>query len=502
MKRSNFFIPMKKDSKADSNCKSCIYMEKLGMVHNVGAGMYTHLPLSFKIFQNVKDILNKHLLDAGCSLHQFSAIQPVNLWKDSGRFEIFGDSIFTLQDKHKKDICLAPTHEVMAAYTGKSFIKSYKDMPIRISQIQTKFRDETRPRAGLIRTREFTMHDLYSFDVDMEQADIGYELIKQAYVETFIEFRIPFVLKEQTDMGEIGGVKSHEFHALVEIGEDECEDFNGKTFNSLELAHIFMLGDKYTKPIDAMYVDKENNKKPIFMCSFGMGIERTVSSFIENYYKSDKDLQWSWALSPFKVMILGNNEDSKDLYFNLKEKNYEPIIDDRETLSFGKKLKEGFMLGLPIYIIYGKKFENEDLVEVKVPLLNKTVYLTSDKIEENIKVFEDDIKAIEIVKMSFNEYEVDYEKNTIFVKINNVTDLENNFCKKIIAPSDKLGNFGNKQVDKYQLKSGKFWIIPILLESIDNIEVDEYKDIPYIKVKVFKDLDFDRMKAEYSSYWN
>lgn len=146
MKRSNFFIPLKNDVKSDTGCVSANYMEKLGMVHQVGAGMYTHLPLGFTIIKNVKETLNKHLLKAGCAEHQFPSIQPLPLWEKSGRLGIFGNSIFTFKDQHDKGICLAPTHEILAAHTAKQFVRSYKDLPIRISQTHSKFRDEERPR--------------------------------------------------------------------------------------------------------------------------------------------------------------------------------------------------------------------------------------------------------------------------------------------------------------------------------------------------------------------
>ena len=168
---------------------------------------------------------------------------------------MFGNSIFQLSDQHERPHVLAPTHEATAAETARAFVTSYRDMPIRISQIQIKYRDEARPRGGVIRTRQFTMHDLYSFDVDSKAARIGYEKVKSAYIQTFRDLRIPIHVQEQADMGAIGGDSSHEFHAAADAGEDNFTRPTGEVVKSLELAHIFMLGDRIQCRVLGAYYD-------------------------------------------------------------------------------------------------------------------------------------------------------------------------------------------------------------------------------------------------------
>lgn len=381
MKRSNFFLPIGSDLHFDNCNRSLSYFEQMGMIQQIGSGIYSHLPGMYKLTQNLKQVLNKHLLNAGCSQHHFPALQPTSNWEDQGRLELFGKSMFVFDDQHGKRMCVAPTHEVTAALTAKRFIKSYRQLPIRLSQIQTKYRDETRPRGGLLRTREFTMHDLYSFDRDLKCACESYRLIRQAYEATLSEVGLPFVVREQADMGSIGGDCSHEFHVPADIGEDGFENPNsGDRVRTLEVAHIFMLGDKYSKPAAATFVDKDGQSKNVYMCSFGLGIERTIAAYVEVFHEPNKDLLWSWALAPFKIMILGNDTNADMLYNQLLGTEFEPIIDDRDDVFFGQKIKEAHYLGIPVYIIFGKKFTASQLIEVRVPRLETVEFMSLDSL--------------------------------------------------------------------------------------------------------------------------
>src|SRR5262249_10242583 len=162
----------------------------------------THLPLGYAAIDNLKRVLNRHLAElTNCSFHEFPALHPLSLWERSGRLEKFGDSIYRLKDQRSRSFLMAPTHEVTAADLPAKFIKSYRDLPVRISQIQIKYRDETRPRGGIIRTRQFTMHDAYSFDQGYDEAAVAYELFKEAYIRTFTDIRLPVMVSEQADMG-------------------------------------------------------------------------------------------------------------------------------------------------------------------------------------------------------------------------------------------------------------------------------------------------------------
>ena len=501
MKRSHFFIPMKKEVKTDPSAKSAAYAERIGLAHMIGSGMYTHLPLGYKIFANLKAVLTRHLLAAGCAEHQFPAIQPLSVWKDSGRFEIFGSSIFVMKDQHGRDICLAPTHEVAAAYTAKCFIRSYRDLPVCISQIQTKFRDEARPRGGLIRTREFTMHDAYSFDTGIDSAAEGYEEIKRAYINTLIELRVPFTIRDQQDMGAIGGVKSHEFHVFADAGEDHCPDPDSVEHNSLEIAHIFMLGEQHSKPIGACYADRDGALRPIFMCSFGMGIERTAVAFIESYLRNGKDLLWSWALAPFKVMILGQSPYTTKLYRQLTESGYDTLLEDRD-IPFSQQLREGFMLGLPVYCIFGRQFEANQQVEIRVPLLNKVMAVDVEDVLPTLALLEQEIKGIELVRMTFNVLKIDFAAKNVYILFDKLWQLEHSYCQVLDVPTDLLGNYGKCQPESKQLKAGPFWLIPLHVNSgVMEPRMGGYKGIPYIDVPSSDPMHLDAVAKTYNSHW-
>lgn len=501
MRRSNFFMPMRRQvvAGAGSSSKSGDYFEQMGMVAKVGAGMYTHLPASFELFRNVKRTLNRHLLAAGCSEHQFPAIQPLSIWKESGRFETFGNIMFNFRDQHGKEVCLAPTHEVLAALTARQFIRSYRDMPVRISQIQTKFRDETRPRGGLMRTREFTMHDLYAFDTGPEAAEVSYSLIREAYERTFVDLRVPFVLKEQSDMGSIGGVKSHEFHVLADSGEDTYLDpSTGRESKSIEVAHIFMLGDQYTKPAGACYTDRDGVSREVFMCSFGLGIERTVAAYLERYLESGRDLLWSWALAPYKVLVLGGGQPAaEELYARLGAASLDPMINDRGGMSFKQKLKEGMMMGLPVYAILGRSFDAEEKVEVRSPLLGTTEYVAVEEVVPHVEALRREILDVELARMSFDILKVDRRAKRVYVRLDDPAQLDGTFCRQVECGTDLLGNFGGrKRLDgDLCLKAGDYWVAPVLQQPCVESQVRSHKGINYLVTPPAADAELEEALA-------
>lgn len=350
-----------------------------------------------------------------------------------------------------------------------------------------------------MRTREFTMQDLYSFDTGQETAEVSYALIREAYEQTLIDLRLPFVVKEQTDMGSIGGVKSHEFHVLSDSGEDTYfEPTSGYEAKSIEVAHIFMLGDQYTKPIKACYVDRDGHNKAVFMCSFGLGIERTVAAYLEHYLDDGRDLLWSWSLAPFKVMILGaEHPEAVDLYVRLNAAGYDAMIDDRTGIPFKQQLKEGMMMGLPIYIILGKRFDSEEKVEVKSPLLGTTTYLDLDGVVPHLEELRSEIRDVELVQMSFDILRVDRDSKKIYVKLKEPSQLENSYCRRVERGTDLLGNFGNrKQPNGYMfLKAGQYWIVPVMQLQGSETQVRTYKNVPYVLTSQFADASLDEMTA-------
>ncbi|SPF38598.1 putative Proline--tRNA ligase [Candidatus Sulfopaludibacter sp. SbA4] len=468
MRRSNFFMPMRRDTIRTSNsgtAKSDAYFDQLGYVHKIGAGIYTHLPAGYRLFGKVKTTLNKHLAAAGAAEHQFPALQPTSIWKESGRFDKFGAIMFNFLDQHGKEVSLAPTHEVLAAITAKQYVKSYRDLPIRITQTQTKFRDEKRPRGGVMRTREFTMQDLYSFDAGVDAANVSYDLIVEAYQRTLTELRIPFRVKQQADMGSIGGLRSHEFHVLAESGEDVFTDSAGQARSSIEIAHTFSLGTAYSEPVHATYADREGTEQPIYMCSFGLGIERTAASYVESYLQPGRDLVWSRALAPFPIMILGAaHKEAWRAFDSLSNAGYDPIIDDREQISFSQQWKEALLMGSPVCIVFGKRFESDGQVELYTPRTKSSRFVDPDELMKTMTEVWREVEAVELIEMSFKLALLSPATRVAVVSITSPSDLESSYCAAVETGTDLLGNFAPKKRfnGAVRLKAGDYWIIPVL----------------------------------------
>ena len=464
-----------------ATAQSDAYFDRLGYDDKIAAGIYTHLPAGYRLFGNVKSVLNRHLAEAGSAEHQFPAIHPASIWRESGRFEKFGPIMFSFLDQHGNEKCLAPTHEILAAITAKHFVKSYRDMPIRITQTQTKFRDEKRPRGGVMRTLEFTMQDLYSFDVGAAQANVSYDLIVEAYRRTLIELRIPFRMKEQADMGSIGGLRSHEFHVLAASGEDSYVDRSGIAAPSLEIAHTFSLGTSYSVPVDATFMDRDGSSKPIFMCSFGMGIERTAAAFVENYLEDGQDLTWSWALAPFQVVIVGAKyKEAWAAYDMLRAAGLSVLIDDRTDLSFSQQWKEARLMGAPIYVVFGKAFDVEEKAEVLMSLTGAVRYVDPGSVNAAVQGMRAEIEAAELIRMSFSLQKIDSGRKTALVRIQHPSDLDGSFCDNVEIGSDLVGNFGQKSYSgERRLRAGQFWIVPVIEQPDGETTTGRYEGLEY-----------------------
>ena len=484
MRRSACFIPTRHEAcpAADETSISAEYLERLGYVSPLASGLYTHLPLGFAAFENLKRILNAHLAEiAGCSFHEFPALHPVGLWERSGRLEKFGPSIFRLKDQRGRPFLLAPTHEVTAADTAARFIKSHRDLPVRISQIQTNYRDEVRARGGVIRTRQFTMHDAYSFDRGYDEASVAYELFKEAYIRTFAEIRLPIVLSEQSDMGSIGGDRSHEFHLPTSAGDDTIRDPGGSERRSMEVAHIFMLGTFYSEPMGAYYVAPDGRRLPVYMCSFGMGIERSVAAYVEHYFRAgEKDqVLWSWALSPFQVMILGSSDSCIAAYGELR-KTWRVLIDDRD-IRFGEILAEGFQFGFPIYVVAGPRARPGEVevhcrrlaVEEKVPVAELPAFV--DGLRQKLE-------CVELADCYGRLVSMDDAAKTAIVAFDEPWELSAPLYKPIDVPGDLMGRFGvpPRFGTGKRLRFGEYWITPIV-RAMDSrsLAVASHGAIPY-----------------------
>ena len=399
---SNYFIPTLKDTAAeDSQVVSNSLMLKSGMIRKTASGIYTWLPLGLRVLNKVENIVREEMNNAGAHEVLMPMVQPKDLWDQSKRWNKFGPELLRFRDRHDRDFCLGPTHEEVITDLIKNNVRSYKELPLNIYQIQTKFRDEIRPRYGVMRSREFLMKDSYSFHLSEEGLEETYQKMRKAYSNIFERIGLNFKIVK-ADSGAIGGDKSEEFHVLAENGEDtlavsnssdyavnaellldddqdskslvgqKSPDGNGllEITKGIEVGHIFQLGKLYSENMNATVLDDSGSAKNMHMGCYGIGISRIVAAAIEQNF-DEKGIIWPKSISPFDLSIItiGADKDknieasSRKLYQDLSQKGFEAILDDRND-GFGKKIKDSELIGVPISIVLGKNFTDNNEVEI------------------------------------------------------------------------------------------------------------------------------------------
>ncbi|MCM8767369.1 MAG: proline--tRNA ligase [Candidatus Omnitrophica bacterium] len=374
MKWSKYFIPTQKQAPKEAETISHKLLIRAGLIDKLSAGVYTYLPLGLKVLRKIENIIREEMNKAGAIELLMPALQPSSLWKESERLDKMGKDMIRFIDRHGREMIFGPTHEEVITDIIRRYIKSWKQLPIILYQIQTKFRDEIRPRFAIIRAREFLMKDAYSFDLDEKGLDKSYNLMKETYIKIFKRCGLNFTIRE-AESGVIGGKFSEEF-----VAEGECSE--------LEVGHIFKLGLEYSKSMKAYFLDKDNQEKPIYMGCYGIGVSRIVAAIIEGNY--DKNgIIWPFSISPFLVDIIPINMTdsgivniSEKVYNQLKSNNISVIIDDREE-SAGVKFKDADLCGFPIQIIVGKKIKDKKL-EVKKRKDGEIVEIAIDKVLDYI----------------------------------------------------------------------------------------------------------------------
>ena len=418
---SNYFIPTLKDTAAeDSQVISNSLMLKSGMIRKTASGIYTWLPLGLRVLNKVENIVREEMNKAGAHEVLMPMVQPKDLWDESERWNKFGPELLRFKDRHDRDFCLGPTHEEVITDLIKNNVKSYKELPLNIYQIQTKFRDEIRPRYGVMRSREFLMKDSYSFHLSEECLEDTYQIMRKAYSNILKRIGLNFKIVK-ADSGAIGGDRSEEFHVLAENGEDtlavsdssdyavnaelllendqdaqslegqKSPDGNGllKITKGIEVGHIFQLGKLYSENMNATVLDDSGTAKNMHMGCYGVGISRIVAASIEQNF-DEKGIMWPKSISPFNLSIItiGADKDknikasSKKLYQDLSQKGFEVILDDRND-GFGKKIKDNELVGIPLSIVFGKNFSENDEVEI-IFRDGKKIISTISKVEEII----------------------------------------------------------------------------------------------------------------------
>ncbi len=391
MRQSMMFIPTLKEAPKDAEAMSHKLLVRAGLVKQVAAGIYSYLPLGYKVIKKIETIIREEMDALGCSELLLPALQTADLWKESGRWADYGPELMRLQDRKKRDFCLGPTHEEVITFVVRDQLNSYKKLPVGLYQIQTKFRDEMRPRFALMRGREFSMKDLYTFHANEECLDEWYKLVWQAYKNIFnrcgLEVKVVF-----SDPGQIGGDVAHEFMVMSEVGEDTisycnscdygsntelsnlqvgdvCPDCGGSISiaKGIEVGNIFKLGTKYSKPMKATFTDKDGKDKPLIMGCYGLGVTRTLMAVVEQN-NNNEGIVWPEEIKPFDYHIVCFDvkkdeqvEASMEIYQNLRKMG-ECLLDDR--LERGVvKLKDADLIGIPVRITVGRDI-SEGLVEV------------------------------------------------------------------------------------------------------------------------------------------
>jgi len=418
---SKIFLPTLKDSPQDAEIISHKLMLRSGMIRRVTSGIYTWLPLGLRVLRKVENIVREEMNASGAQEVLMPMVQPRELWEETNRWKKMGPELLRIQDRHERDFCLGPTHEEVITDLIRNNIKSYKELPLNLYQIQTKFRDEVRPRYGVMRGREFLMKDSYSFNLNEESLAESYLLMKNTYKKIIDRLGLKFKIVK-ADTGAIGGDVSEEFHILAENGEDtiavsDSSDFaintelllkEGEELDSLqgkpspdgegvieikkgiEIGHIFQLGRVYADAMNANVLDQEGKARSLFMGCYGIGVSRLVAAAIEQN-NDDKGIIWPDAIAPYEVNIVAigfdkNEEIAKaaiDLYNQLLSMGYEAMLDDRKD-GYGTKMKDAELIGVPINVIIGKQYLQNNEIELK----HRDGQSSTGKVDDILTIFE------------------------------------------------------------------------------------------------------------------
>ena len=413
---SKLFIPITKDLPSDAKIKSHQLMLRTGMIKQSAAGIYSWLPLGFKIMKKIENIVREEQNNIGAQELLMPTIQSSEIWKESGRYDDYGEEMLRIKDRQGRELLYGPTNEELITDIFRTSIKSYKSLPQILYHIQWKFRDEIRPRFGVMRCREFYMKDAYSFDLDEDSAKYSYNKMFYAYLKTFQKLGLK-AIPMPAATGPIGGDLSHEFIILADTGESKIyadkrifdldlskydgsqkslekirkdfteiysatdEKFNNADFEKrvekknqiitkgIEVGHIFYFGDKYSKPLKCI-VDTQSGNKDVKMGSYGIGVSRLVAAIIEANFKKDI-MKWPKTVSPFEVVIIPSiNKNNKEnlkkaekVYLELKKQKIDVLLDDIDE-NMSNKFKKHDLIGIPFQIIIGSK-STKDKFEFK-----------------------------------------------------------------------------------------------------------------------------------------
>lgn len=425
MKLSNYFLPVLKENPKEAQIVSHQIMLRAGMIRQLASGIYNWLPLGLKVLRKIENIVREEMNDAGAIELLMPTMQPAELWQESGRGD-YGKETLKAKDRHDRDLIYGPTNEEIITDIFRKNITSYKQLPKNIYQIQWKFRDEIRPRFGVMRGREFLMKDAYTFDYNEDDAVLAYENMYRTYFKIFKRLGLS-VIPFEADTGLIGGKLSHEFQVIAETGEsaiyydkafedvtsadeidiekarslyaraDEKHDADNcpippsdlKSARGIEVGHIFYFGDKYSKPMDATITNDKGENMPVLMGAHGIGISRLLGAIIEANH-DDKGAIFPKSVAPFEVVIINVRQKDETchkicegLYKTLKNAGIDVAYDDRDE-SAGSKFATAELIGIPTLIAIGPRSVAANKVEVSYRATGQTIECGMSEVLERV----------------------------------------------------------------------------------------------------------------------
>ena len=434
MRLSQYFLPVLKENPKEAQIVSHRLMLRAGMIQQSSAGIYSWLPLGLKVLEKIEQIVREEQNASGALEIKMPTIQPAELWQESGRYDDYGLEMLRITDRHERDMLYGPTNEEQVSDIARTHIRSYKALPVNLYHIQWKFRDEVRPRFGVMRGREFLMKDAYSFDISREDAKIAYNKMFVSYLKTFARMGLTAIPME-ADTGPIGGDMSHEFIILAETGEsgvffdkkwlntdmiadisygddlqpvvDKFTSIYAKTDEKheaetcdvpaadllekrgIEVGHIFYFGTKYSEPMGASVQGKDGKPQPLHMGSYGIGVSRLVGGIIEASH-DEKGIIWPEEVAPFNLAIVnlkvGHEEADKvseALYQAAITQGYDVLLDDSAE-SPGAKMATMDLIGVPWQVILGPRSLDKGEVEVKNRKTGETVSMSPDSVASHL----------------------------------------------------------------------------------------------------------------------
>ncbi|MGI9312637.1 MAG: proline--tRNA ligase [Alphaproteobacteria bacterium] len=431
MKLSKYFLPTLKEVPKDAEIISHRLMLRAGMIRQASSGIYIWLPLGYAVLKRIEQIIREEQINAGAIELLMPTIQSADIWKKSGRYDDYGAEMLRMKDRHDRDILYGPTNEEQITDIASHYFKSYKALPKILFHIQWKFRDEVRPRFGVMRCKEFLMKDSYSFDVSEQDGRESYNKMFLSYLKTFKRMGLT-AIPMQAESGPIGGNLSHEFIILADTGESKVyidkrllelklpeninyesdskdvvqswtkfhavtedmfdqevyeanvDEENRLSTRGIEVGHVFYFGDKYTKPLSANVQDKDGTMNPIQSGSYGIGVSRLVAAIIEASH-DEKGIIWPKSVSPFDIALINLNPKNEELVkicdkLYAKLQSSQSVLYDDTPNSVGEKLSRMDLIGIPEQIILGNKSIQNKTLEIK----NRK---TGDVVVENIDNF-------------------------------------------------------------------------------------------------------------------